>query len=254
MPFDPGESPDPPAVTVVGESRPSRWLVLCDHASNAVPSWVANGDLGLSRDDMARHIAYDVGASGLALKLAERLDAPAVLAGYSRLVIDPNRGERDPTLVMRICDGTVIPANRDAGEAEAELRKEMLYRPYHRAVAATAARRPDAVILSVHSFTRRLRGREPRPWHVTVLFGDDDRLSLPLLAGLRRERGLVVGANQPYSGRLEGDTIDRHAVRQGRQSALIEIRNDLIAGEGGQAEWADRLAGLLPEALRTAEA
>ena len=253
MPFMPRESPDPAPVIVAGESRPARWLVLCDHASNAVPSWVANGDLGISPDDMSRHIAHDVGASGLALKLAERLDAPVVLANYSRLVIDPNRGEHDPTLVMRIYDGTIIPANRDADETEIERRKEMLYRPYHRTIAKIAARRPDTVILAVHSFTPRFRGRKPRPWHVTLLFAEDDRLSLPLLAGLARDRQLVVGANQPYSGRLEGDTIDRHAVQTGRQNTLIEVRNDLIGEERDQAEWADRLAGVLPEALQAAE-
>lgn len=253
MPFMPEESSDLTPVIVAGASRPARWLVLCDHASNAVPSWVANGDLGISRGDMSRHIAYDVGASGLALKLAERLDAPAVLANYSRLVIDPNRGEHDPTLVMRIYDGTIIPANRDADETEIERRKEMLYRPYHRTIAEIAARRSDTVILSVHSFTPQFRGRKPRPWHVTLLFADDDRLSLPLLAGLARERQLVVGANQPYSGRLEGDTIDRHAVQTRRQNALIEVRNDLIGEEKDQAEWADRLARVLPEALQAAE-
>lgn len=115
--------------SLLGAERPSRWLVTCDHATNRVPDWVGGGDLGIAPEDMARHIAYDIGAAGLARELARRLDAPAILSDFSRLVIDPNRGEDDPTLLMRIYDGTVIPANRHAGPAERERRLERLYRP-----------------------------------------------------------------------------------------------------------------------------
>jgi predicted N-formylglutamate amidohydrolase len=104
------------AFVVEGEDRPGRWLVTCDHASNRVPDWVNGGDLGIAGADMARHIAWDVGAAGLARALAERLDSPAILSDFSRLVIDPNRGEDDPTLVMRLYDGTIIPANRHLTE------------------------------------------------------------------------------------------------------------------------------------------
>lgn len=239
---------------VFGDDRPARWLVLCDHASNLVPGSVNGGDLGLSPTDMARHIAFDVGAAGLALRLAELLDAPAILSNFSRLVIDPNRGEDDPTLVMRLYDGTIVPANRHIDEVEIQRRLEQFYRPYHAAVESLAARQSDTVILSVHSFTPRFRHREPRPWHVGLLFAEDDRLSRPLIDLLRREGGLVVGENQPYSGYLDGDTIDRHAISHGRQNTLIEVRNDLIADDAGQTAWADRFARLLPDALVEAEA
>ena len=109
-------------VHILGEERASRWLVICDHATNRVPDSVGDGSLGISDEDMARHIAYDPGAAGVSIRLAEKLDAPCVLSNFSRLVIDPNRGEDDPTLVMRLYDGTIIPTNRHVDEAEVERR------------------------------------------------------------------------------------------------------------------------------------
>lgn len=240
-------------VHILGEERISRWLVICDHATNRVPDWVSGGDLGIAEQDMARHIAFDPGASGVSIRLAERLGAPVVLSNFSRLVIDPNRGEDDPTLVMRLYDGTIIPANRALDEDETARRLELCYHPYHEAVATIARRRDDTVIVSVHSFTPQLRHRPPRPWHIGLLFAEDERLSLPLIELLRNEPGLIVGANEPYSGHLKGDTIDRHAIATGRQNTLIEIRNDLIQDDTGQTAWADRLARLLPDALAGAD-
>ena len=239
---------------VEGENRRSRWLVICDHASNMVPDWVGGGSLGLPDEDMNRHIAYDVGAAGVAVRLAEKLGCPAVVSGFSRLVIDPNRGEDDPTLVMQLYDGSIIPANRGIDRAGVEERLERCYRPYHDTVARMAARQDDTIILSVHSFTPQFRHRPPRPWHVGLLFADDERLSRPLISLLEAEPGLVVGANQPYSGHLKGDTIDRHAIATGRQNTLIEIRNDLIGIASRQEDWANRCARLLPAALEAAEA
>lgn len=238
-----------PAFETVGATRPSRWLVTCDHATNRVPDWVNAGDLGIAPEDMARHIAYDVGAAGLSRRLAERLDSPAILSRFSRLVIDPNRGEDDPTLVMRLYDGTIIPANRTAGPPEVEQRLARLYRPYHAAYADLAGRRPDTVICAIHSFTPCLRGRAPRPWQVGVLYSHrDERLALPLIAALMAT-GLQVGDNEPYSGHLDGDSIDRHALGPGRPNVLVEVRNDLIAQPDGQIAWADRLAPILQQAL-----
>ncbi|MDE3029416.1 MAG: N-formylglutamate amidohydrolase [Paracoccaceae bacterium] len=235
---------------IIGENRPSRWLVTCDHATNYVPGFVNGGDLGIDAADMARHIAYDVGAAGLARALADRLDAPAILSDFSRLVIDPNRGEDDPTLVMRLYDGTLIPANRTADLAEIERRLDALHRPYHRAYDRLAARRPDTVILAIHSFTPCLKGRAPRPWQIGVLYSHlDTRLSRALISRLEAEPDLCVGDNQPYLGHLPGDAIDRHALRPGRHNTLIELRNDLIATEAEQQAWADRLAPILTAAL-----
>ncbi|OYU18445.1 MAG: N-formylglutamate amidohydrolase [Rhodobacteraceae bacterium PARR1] len=238
------------AYRIIGKDRPGRWLVTCDHASNRVPDWVAGGDLGIAAADMARHIAYDLGAAGLTERLAAALDSPAILSDFSRLVIDPNRGEDDPTLVMRLYDGTIIPANRHIAEAGITERLDRLYRPYHDAYAALAARRPDTVIVAVHSFTPCLKGRSPRPWQVGILHSHlDERLSRALIRRLEAEGDLCVGDNEPYHGHLPGDAIDRHALAAGRLNTLIEVRNDLISGAEAQQAWADRLARLLVAAL-----
>lgn len=234
-----------------GETRPARWLITCDHATNTVPPDVNGGDLGLPRPDMERHIAYDVGAYGVAQHLGVLLDAPVIASNFSRLVIDPNRGEDDPTLLMKLYDGTIIAANRHADAAERVRRLNAYYRPYHAELARMAAL-PHAVILAMHSYTRQLRGHDPRPWHVGVLYAGDDRLARPLIDLLRAEGDLVVGENQPYSGHLPGDSIDKHAIATGRPNALVEIRNDLIADHAQQRAWAERLAPILTRALEMA--
>lgn len=237
---------------IIGADRPSRWLVTCDHAANTVPDFVGGGSLGLPQADMNRHIAYDPGAAEVTLALAEALDGPAILSNFSRLVIDPNRGEDDPTLLMKLYDGSIIPANRHAGPEELERRLDACYRPYHAALAGLAARRDDTVLLSIHSFTPQLRGRPPRPWQVGVLYGRDERLAQALLTRLRQEPDLCVGENEPYGGHLPGDAVERHAIDHGRPNVLIELRNDLIATPEGQRAWAARLAPMLAEALAIA--
>lgn len=238
------------AFTTLGDDRPGRWLITCDHASNHVPQWVNGGSLGIPAADMQRHIAWDVGAAGVARALGQILDSPVILSDFSRLVIDPNRGEDDPTLVMKLYDGTIIPANRHVDATEVERRLDRLYRPYHSAYARLAALRPDRVIVAVHSFTPCLRGRAPRPWHVGVLYSHlDERFSKALIAHLHDEPDLCIGDNEPYSGHLPGDAIDRHALRLGRHNTLIEVRNDLIETPAAQDHWAARLAPILMAAL-----
>lgn len=237
------------AFTIIGEDRPSRWLISCDHATNHVPSWINGGDLGIAAQDMTRHIAFDPGAAGLATKLAGRLDAPAILSRFSRLVIDPNRGEDDPTLLMRLYDGTVIPANKHADAAERQRRITRLYRPYHDAYEALAARRPDRAICAIHSFTPQLRGRAPRPWEIGVLYPWHDAHLSRLMVEECRRQGWITGDNQPYADYLVGDSIDRHSLSSNRPALLIELRNDLIADTEGQARWADRLAPVIGKVL-----
>jgi predicted N-formylglutamate amidohydrolase len=240
-------------ITINGADRPSRWLITCDHATSHVPKAVSNGDLGLPATDMGRHIAYDIGAAGVTRHLAHLMDAPAILSEFSRLVIDPNRGEDDPTLMMRLYDGTIIPANRNADEAEVERRLIAYHRPYHTAYAALAAQHTDRAICAVHSFTPRLNSRAPRPWQIGILFADDDRLARPLIALLQAEPDLDVGINQPYLGHLPGDAIDRHALQKNRPNALLELRQDLIETPQQQLEWAERLAPILKQALTDAD-
>jgi predicted N-formylglutamate amidohydrolase len=237
---------------ITGIDRSSRWLITCDHATNTVPNAVNGGDLGLPDADMARHIAWDVGALGVAKRLGERLDATVIGSNFSRLVIDPNRGEDDPTLLMKLYDGTIIPANRHADAAEVERRLNLCHRPYHAALTELAARSSDTVLLSVHSYTPQLRGRDPRPWEIGVLYAEDIRLADPVLSRLRGEPDLTVGDNEPYLGKLGGDAMDRHGLQTGRPHVLIELRNDLIETPEGQTNWADRLAPLLIAALADA--
>jgi len=255
---------------IEGGDRSSHYLIVCDHATNIVPPSVNGGSLGLPEADMARHIAYDIGAEGVARALAARLDAPLILSrvalclgealpapvatsNFSRLVIDPNRGEDDPTLVMKLYDGSIIPGNRHADEAEVANRMDAFWRPYHGSLGALIAARGKPVIVSIHSFTPQLAGRPPRPWHVGILSSGDRRLADPLLTRLAADRTLSVGDNEPYSGHLPGDTMDRHAVRTGRPHALIELRNDLIGGTQEQRAWAGRLAPALDDALAAAD-
>lgn len=232
----------------IGEDRPSRWLFTCDHASNFVPP-EAGGDLGLPKEDMERHIAYDIGAAGVTRQLADNLNAPAILSRFSRLVIDPNRGDDDPTMIMKLYDGTIVPGNRHVDAAETERRLDLYYRPYHAAYGKIAARRDDRVICAIHSFTPRMVGRPPRPWQVGVLYAHDDRLARPLLKRLRAEPDLCVGDNEPYLGHLPGDAMDQHGLSKGRPHVLIELRQDLIITKEDQIAWANRLAPILDAAL-----
>ncbi|HUS54154.1 MAG TPA: N-formylglutamate amidohydrolase [Thermohalobaculum sp.] len=226
-------------------------ILLCDHARNAVPPEI--GDLGLPPEDMDRHIAWDVGARGVTLGLVGRLGAGALLSTFSRLVIDPNRGEDDPTLVMRLYDGSIIPANRNIDLSEIERRKVAYHRPYHAAIREAideiVASGETPVLVSIHSFTPQFKGRSPRSWHIALLWDRDDRLLRPLLARLRAEADLVVGDNEPYTGQLHGDCLWTHGTNRGLPHVLIEIRNDLIAAPDDQADWAARLAPMIRDAV-----
>ncbi|PLX35906.1 MAG: N-formylglutamate amidohydrolase [Hyphomicrobiales bacterium] len=225
-------------------------LIIADHASNALPN--EYGTLGTTREELSRHIGYDIGSAALTRALAARLGAPAVLSTFSRLLIDPNRGADDPTLVMRLSDGVVLPGNAKVDEAEKQRRVERFYAPYHGAVdaaidAGIAAGKPPAVF-SVHSFTPVWRGW-PRPWHAGVLWDQDPRFALPLIEKLREDPRLVVGDNEPYTGALKNDSLYRHGTVRGIAHALIEVRQDLISDDEGVEQWADRLAPIIEEIL-----
>ena len=228
----------------------ARLLFLCDHASNRVPAELDL--LGLSDADFARHIAYDIGAADLTRALADLWAAPALLARWSRLVVDLNRGSDDPTVVMKLSDGRVIPANRDLDRSGIDERIRRFHAPYHEAVGAAVegalARGIVPILISVHSFTPHWRGQQ-RPWHLGVLWDRDGRVALPLLERLRREPDIIVGDNEPYTGELENDTLYRHGTMNGLPHVLIEVRQDLIADKEGVKRWAARLHGALSDAL-----
>ncbi len=242
-------------VTTIGADRPGDWIVLCDHATNHVPNFIANGDLGLPPEDMARHIAWDPGALGVSLAMGEAFGGSVIYSNFSRLVIDPNRGDDDPTLVRKIYDGSVIPGNRHADAAEVQRRIATMYRPYHAAIRAlidarlAAGRIPR--LISIHSFTPQLIDEPPRPWELGLLWDRDDRIFRPLMDRLASEP-LTVGNNEPYSGRLAGDCMWMHGTSRGIPHLLIEVRNDLIQTQDDQQKWGGDLARWLAEAMENA--
>jgi predicted N-formylglutamate amidohydrolase len=240
---------DPPPYRVLGSGpRAAPILLVCDHAASAVPRSL--GSLGLSPDELRRHIAWDIGAAVVTERLSDLLSAEAILASFSRLVIDCNRALDDPTSIAEASDGTLVPGNLrlDAGNREARI--TAIHRPYHEAIAASldrfAARGVAPALLSVHSFTPRMDGLD-RPWHIGVLWDDDPRIALPLMRELSRDPALVVGDNEPYTARdAVGFTMCHHAVARGLPHVMLEIRQDEIASDDG----AGRYAGLIFAALQ----
>ncbi len=252
-------SPDAVSGTRHGESFNSHEIVegdkagglilLCDHASNRLPA--RYGDLGVPASDLNRHIGFDIGAGALTRMLAKRFRAPAILSSFSRLLIDPNRGEDDPTLIMRLSDGSIIPGNANVDDLERERRLNQYYRPYHRAIEEMIddclSERPP-VLFSIHSYVDVWRGSQ-RPWHCGMLWDKDPRFAVPVIERLRQEPGLFVGDNEPYKGCLKNDTMYRHGTCKGLAHGLLEVRNDLIADPAGILEWADRIETVLRDVL-----
>jgi predicted N-formylglutamate amidohydrolase len=241
------DAADPPAIEMINPTALAPVLFVCDHAAARVPR--ALNSLDLDAAELARHIAWDIGAADLTRSLAGRFGATAILTGYSRLVIDCNRAPDDPTSMPEISDGTVVPGNRNLTRPDIAARIAALFDPFHAAVRTSLARisQPGRVpaLISVHSFTPVFRG-EVRPWHVGILWDKDPRLAVPLLAALGREAGLCVGDNQPYSGRDRyGYTIVTHGAAAGLPHVLLEVRQDLIDTHRGVEEWAERFQRVL---------
>jgi predicted N-formylglutamate amidohydrolase len=228
-------------------------LFICDHASNALPA--RYGGLGLSPTDLERHIAYDIGAAHLTRRLAELFGAPAVLTRFSRLLIDANRGARDPTLVMRISDGAIVQGNASIDAAEIQHRLACFWTPYRRKVAelldAMTSNGPIPALVSLHSFTPQWK-YQVRPWQVGVLWDGDPRLAAPLICALRAD-GLIVGDNEPYDGALPGDTLNELGTDRGLAHLLLELRQDLLGERAAAEAWADRIASPLRIVLAAPE-
>lgn len=232
------------AFRLVGTPRFGGILVVADHASNRVP---ADIDLGIDPALLNQHIAVDLGVREVAEALAERAGIAAFLCNASRLVCDCNRDEDAPAIAPIASDGHAIPGN-DLTHAGREDRLNRFFRPYHAALAELLDAIPVSLILSLHSFTPQLASNpeEKRPWQVGVLYNEDDRaarIAIPLLEA----EGLIVGDQQPYSGKLLNATMNRHAEAEGRPYLGIEIRQDEIGEAAGQAVWAERLARIANE-------
>ncbi|MDH4439551.1 MAG: N-formylglutamate amidohydrolase [Rhizobium sp.] len=235
---------DLPVFEILDGRHDSGLVLLADHATNIVPERYKR--LGLPDSAFDRHIAYDIGIEALTRRLAARLGVPAVMSRFSRLLIDPNRGEDDPTIIMRISDGAIIPGNHPISDEEWQHRIETYHRPYHQAVSEVIARVADAsgkapLVLSLHSYTPAWKG-VPRPWHAAVLWDTDARAVRTLIDQLEASGDILVGDNEPYDGALKGDTLYRHCMMTGVPHALLEVRQDLIGHEDGVEAWAERLA------------
>ena len=223
--------------------RPGGVLLICDHASNAVPDDI---DLGIAPVLLDKHIAIDIGAGPVTEALAARLDAPALLATVSRLVIDLHRQPDHPGLMPHVSDGHPIPGNDRADRAE---RIARFHRPYHHALAAAIHELRPTLLTSIHSFTPCLeQGGAARPWEIGIL-SNRDRRAADLAVALFRQAGIPTGDNEPYSGRALNATLNRHGEANGIASLAIEIRNDLIRDAAGVARWSDILAPIL-ESIR----
>ena len=245
----PGENPVPVEMLNPGAAAP--YVLNCDHASRAIPD--AYGRLGLDTASLDRHIAWDIGAGALVKRLSASLDAAAVLAGVSRLVIDCNRTLGSPSSIVAESDGVIIPGNAQVDAAEAERRAVGYFWPYHRAVDAAIetvfGRGVVPALIAVHSFTPEMDGIA-RPWHIGILWNRDARLARRLIDFLAAETGIVVGENEPYSGRQDaGFSIHHHGGRRGIPNVLVEVRQDLIAEPRGVERWAAVLEGALRHLL-----
>lgn len=243
---------EPAPVTVHNPSGASPFLIVADHAGNLMPR--ALRQLGIPDSECARHIAFDIGIAAVARQVADVLDATLIQQNYSRLVIDCNRTPGSETSMPEVSESTPIPGNVGLSERAKGSRVREIFRLYHDAIEAELDRRRQAgrpaALIAMHSFTPVFMG-VTRPWQTGVLYNRDPRFAHLLMALLKRENGLVVGDNEPYSVTDASDyTIPVHGERRGLHNVAIEIRQDLIAEPQGQQAWASRYARLLPQAYQ----
>ena len=239
------------AFEVLNLESDAKFLLVFDHASRQVPDRYQG--LGLDDATLHRHIAWDIGAGDITRRLVELLDAPAIVGCISRLVIDYNRPPEDPTSIIRISDGVLIPGNQNVDQAEAQFRRARYLKPYHRAIDAVIHKFTERgvvpAIIPIHSFTPVMDGFE-RPWHVGVLSDRDPRLATRLLCSLRENRAIEVGDNEPYTGSdPKSYSLQIHGEAGGRPHASLEIRQDLIDTPRGVETWARIVADALRHAL-----
>jgi len=245
---------DPPPFSVFNPNGKAPLLLLCDHASRAVPK--ALGNLGISEEELSRHIGWDIGGLDAAIELSKILDAPLVASGYSRLVIDCNRWPGGEGSTPEVSDKVPIPANTGLGKEQIDARAAACFWPYHqevdRQLDRMAANGRAVCLLVMHSFTPEMNGFR-RPWHVGVLWTDDPRLPEPLLGELRKDGSLVVGDNEPYSARAAYEyTLTAHAKPRALPHCSLEVRQDLMSTSDDARTWARRLAGPIRAAVAAA--
>jgi predicted N-formylglutamate amidohydrolase len=245
---------DPPPFMVHNENGRAPLLLLCDHASKTVPK--ALGDLGITEEELSRHIGWDIGGLDAAIELANVLDAPLVASGYSRLVIDCNRWPGGEGSTPEISDKVHVPANKGLTREQVDARAAACFWPYHKEVDRQLERMTangrKVCLLVMHSFTPEMNGFK-RPWHVGVLWNDDPRLPEPLLAELRKDDSLVVGDNEPYSARAAYEyTLTAHARPRALPHCSLEVRQDLIDTPETARKWSRKLSAPIRAAVASA--
>ena len=241
----------PHAVETINENGRSPIVLICEHASNHMPTEYAG--LGLEASQITRHIAWDIGAANLTRALSRQLDAPAFLGTYSRLLIDLNRPPGVPASIPVRSEATDIPGNLSLTQAERDRRAQLIFAPFQAAVAAHVERRQRErrpnVVIAIHSFTP-VYLETTRPWHVGVLFGKGSELARAIIAGLQRDPTLNVGANVPYAVTPEDDyAVLVYGDNVGKPAVLIEMRHDLISSPDAAEHWAKQLGAVLSEAV-----
>lgn len=243
------DEPAPVEVLAVDPAFPV--LLVCDHATNRIPASLAG--LGVAAADLETHFAVDIGAADVVRHLSRRLGLPAVLTAYSRLVVDCNRALTDSSAFPLCMEKIRVPGNEALDHDERKARADALFWPYHHKVRQklidleTLGTAP--ALIAIHSFTRMFDSR-PRPWQIGVLWDKDPRIPVPMMDALRQIDGIVVGDNEPYSGKHPHDfTIDHHAEAEGLAHVSVEIRQDLIETPDGVAQWGDLLAEVLTPIL-----
>ncbi|MFT5322103.1 MAG: putative N-formylglutamate amidohydrolase [Pseudohongiellaceae bacterium] len=245
-------SGDPPPFTVYNAQGKAPVLLVCDHASKAFPA--AMYQLGLADWVLDKHVACDIGAELITKHLADQLDAPAVLAGYSRLVMDLNRQLSHESALIKVSDGISIPGNQNVSALEREQRIDSFFNPYHdeisRQIKLFEARDIVPAFISIHTCTP-VFNNVIRHCQIGVMWDSDPRIPVPLMKSLKMNPDLRVGDNEPYSGRHPHDfTIDYHAQETGLAHVGIEVRQDLVSTEEGAQQWAEILAKSFDEVLK----
>ena len=242
---------DPPPFTTYNDHGEAHVLLVADHAKPYFPA--SMNQLGIADWVLERHVAWDIGSDKLTYYLADELDAPAILAGFSRLIVDPNRNLEDPTAFIEISDGIAIPGNLDLSEKQKTLRAQSFFLPYHSAIASRLSEFQDRgvvpALISVHTCTPEF-DRVVRPWHIGIMWDKDPRIPVPLIEHFNQIEEICIGDNEPYSGRHPHDfTIDHHAEPAGLPHVGIEVRQDLVAEDDGARKWASILADGLRKIL-----
>ena len=202
----------------------STWALTCEHASEDFFSPFA-----LPRQDdfvLGTHWAFDLGARDLTLELARRLHAPAVLARFSRLLVDPNRPLTSETLFRGQAEGQTLALNDNLSDADRTVRLRSLYHPFHERVRTICSASSIDTIFAIHTFTPVYEGNA-RALEIGVLWNREDELGSALVEHLRA-CGFRTEANEPYSGK-DGliYVAESHADALGKCALELEVRQDL---------------------------